>query len=74
MSSADKYLFQAALEIQSFFMKNSFVFSIIGIVFGILSLKTHGYQIGIAGLVICIIATILRVTQTLLFWHSILTA
>ena len=42
-----------------------FVFSILGIVFGILSLKTQGRDIGIAGLVLCVIMTILRVLQTL---------
>jgi len=30
MSSADKYLFQAALEIQSFFMENNWEFALIG--------------------------------------------
>ena len=48
------------------------VFSTIGIVFGILSLKTEGRPIGIAGLVICIIATIYRVAQTLIFWYLII--
>jgi len=42
-----------------------FIFSILGIVFGILSLKTQGRDIGIAGLVLCIIMTIVRVLQTL---------
>jgi len=42
-----------------------FLFSMVGIVFGILSLKTQGRDLGIAGLVTCIIATIYRVIQTL---------
>ena len=42
-----------------------FVFSIAGIVFGILSLKTQGRNVGIVGLVLCIIMTIVRVLQTL---------
>jgi len=42
-----------------------FAFSILGIVFGILSLKTQGRNVGIAGLVLCIIMTIVRVLQTL---------
>ena len=48
-----------------------FVFSILGIVFGILSLKTQGRDIGIAGLVLCIIMTVVRVVQTLLI-HGML--
>jgi len=43
-----------------------FLFSIVGIVFGVLSLKTQGRDLGIAGLVTCIIATIYRVIQTLM--------
>jgi len=42
-----------------------FAFSILGIVFGILSLKTQGRNIGIAGLVLCIVMTIVRIIQTL---------
>jgi hypothetical protein len=42
-----------------------FVFSILGIVFGVLSLKTQGRDIGIAGLVLCIVMTVVRVVQTL---------
>jgi len=48
-----------------------FVFSILGIVFGILSLKTQGRDLGIAGLVLCIIMTVIRVFQTLVI-HGII--
>ena len=43
-----------------------FLFSIVGIVCGVLSLKTEGRNVGIAGLVACIIATIYRVIQTIM--------
>ena len=43
-----------------------FLFSIVGIVCGVLSLKTEGRDVGIAGLVACIIATIYRVIQTII--------
>lgn len=39
------------------------VFSLIGIVFGVLSLNTEGRNLGIAGLILCIIATIHRFSQ-----------
>ena len=42
------------------------VLCLIGIVFGILSLKTQGRKIGIAGLVLCIITTIFHVLVTLI--------
>jgi hypothetical protein len=42
-----------------------FLFSIAGIVFGVLSLKTEGRGIGIAGIILCSIMTVIRVVQTL---------
>lgn len=38
-------------------------FSLVGIVFGVLSLNTEGRNLGIAGLILCIIATIYRFAQ-----------
>ena len=42
------------------------ILGIIGIVFGILSLKTQGRKVGIVGLVLCIIMTIFHVLDTLM--------